>query len=38
MPGPQGEEGEQGLYDPTMDKIFPGPDGPQGPIGKLTYL
>lgn len=36
IPGVQGGEGEPGIYDPTLDQITIGAEGPQGPIGKLT--
>jgi len=33
----QGSEGEPGIYDPNLDEIRNGSEGPQGPIGKLYY-
>lgn len=38
IPGVQGSEGEPGIYDPNLDEIRNGSEGPQGPIGKLYYL
>lgn len=37
IPGVQGSEGEPGIYDPNLDEIRNGSEGPQGPIGKLYY-
>lgn len=38
IPGVQGSEGEPGIYDPNLDEIRNGSEGPQGPIGKLYLL
>lgn len=38
IPGLQGPEGEPGIYDPNLDEIKFGAEGPQGPIGKLIYI
>lgn len=34
IPGPQGIVGPEGLYDPNLDEIKVGPEGPQGEIGE----